>query len=335
MTLTVGETVLRDFKSWSADADMYQAASAWQAELSVQETDVRPGQECKLAIGKTQVLTGLVDSVSRSYSKDATSLRIAGRDLMGLVVDSYCESFVSLAGMSIKGIAEQLLRTVPYINRKSIIYRNGADRLAAKRSIQVDADATVFEVLREVADSRGLLFYCMPDGTLVFSKPLGKPVAGGKPTFSLEYRDKNRSRIKSAEMVDDFSQRYSKVTVISQQQSYEDISAGAVNVKASRTDSEVPYYKPFVESVNDDSQSPSLLARQRIEQQRWRGRELRYTVAGHAQNGNVWAIDDLCMVRDDRFGLLNSLLICGRTLRYSRDEGSETEVRLCTPGVVA
>lgn len=334
MALTVGDTTIRDFNSWSVDADMYQAASAWQVELSARETSVRPGQQCKLMLGRTPVLVGLVDQVSKEYSRTGSVLSLRGRDLMGLIVDSYCESFVSLKGMSIKGIAEQLLRTVPFVSRKSIVYRNGADRMAAKRGVQVDPGSTIFDVLHQVADSRGLLFYCMPDGTLVFSKPLGMVGADAKPRFSLRYEDRNLSRIKKATFVEDFSQRYSKITVTGQQQGYSDISASNVNVLATRTDADIPYHKPYVETLNDDSESAALVARQRLEQRRWHGRELRYTVAGHDQGGNVWAIDELCNVRDARLGVYNSQLICGRTLRYSREEGSETEVRLCAPGVV-
>lgn len=334
VALQVGTQRVRDFVSYSVDADMYQAAAAWQLELAAHETTVRCGQECTLYLGDTQVLCGVVDRIQKQRSKTGgTQVTLTGRDLMGLVVDAYCEQWESLENVSLRAIAEQLLRNVPFISRKNIEYRNNAGRMSPKRAIQVEPGQTVFGVLREVAESRGLLFFCKPDGTLVFTRPAPKANADARARYSLSYSTANRSRILKANYVEDIAQRYSLVKIVGQQQGYGDIDAADLNVDASASDSTVPYRKVFVRAVNDDSDSPSTLARQTIEQQRWRGRELTYTVQGHRQGEYVWTIDEFCRVDDAPWGIAESMLVCGRTLRMSRDEGSVTDVRLCIPGV--
>lgn len=329
--LQVGNSRIRDFVSYSVDADMYEAASTWQVELSAAESSIRTGMECTLSVAGVRILTGVVDRVQKQRSKSSgTQITITGRDLMGLLVDAYCEQFISLEDMSIRGIAETLLRNIPMISRKNVEYRNKADRMSPKRAIQIEPGQTVFDVLREVAESRGLLFFCKPDGSLVFSRP----AVSGAAEFNLDYGDgRNASRIISSNYVEDLAQRYSIVKIVTQQQGYEDIDAADISIVATATDNTVPFRKVFVSSVNEDESAPQQIARQTIEQQRWRGRELTYTVGGHEQNGKVWTIDKFCSVRDRDWNLRETMLISGRTLRMSRDEGSVTDVRLCIPGV--
>ncbi|MEW6595646.1 MAG: phage baseplate assembly protein [Thermodesulfobacteriota bacterium] len=338
------------FLEYTIEADIYTADDAFSLELANPEVEIKRGQKCELWVNNKQELTGVIDKVSRKYSKAGLTLRVEGRDLMGLLVDSYCEQFVTVQGMQLSALAEMLLKTVPFINRKKIVYQeNIVGKLKGKKKAtdqpligyldtpqklsQIEPGMTVFEVLRNYAASRGLMFFLLPDGTFVF----GRPKAKGEPVYSLICTLAGEgNNVLEGEEIDDISKRYSKITVIGQQQGQEDhgMDATQIHTKATAEDKEFPFYKPFVTKDNNDSQSPALHARFLKEQQRHQGYQLRYQVQGHSQNSNNWQINELCRVRDEVLGIDGVYLIYGRTMERSRQSGTTTSLKLGPPGLV-
>jgi len=96
--LRVGSTAIKNWLSYTIEADIYTADDAFSLELAHPETDVTAGKRCELYVNGTLELTGIIDRVNKSYDKSGQKLRVEGRDLMGLLVDSYCEEFFTLQG---------------------------------------------------------------------------------------------------------------------------------------------------------------------------------------------------------------------------------------------
>lgn len=351
ISLVVNGAKIANFESYTIEADIYTADDAFSLELSNPETEIKPGLKCELYVNGTRELTGIIDRVSRSYDKSGTKLRVEGRDLMGLLVDSYCTRFVDVQGKTVKQLAETLLADIPFINRKSIVYQeNFVGRMKGKKQTvsspavgfldtpqkiaRIEPGMTVFEILKAYAASRGLMFWAMPDGTFVF----GRPMTGGQPAFSLACnRTGGNVTVLEGELVQDMSRRYSRVVVIGQSQGHEDDGANAtkVNSKATRDDPDVPFYKPFVTRQTNDSQSPPLHARLLLEKQKHDGFQLHYKVPFHSVSGRNWSINQLCQVRDEVLEIAGTYLICGRTLELSKSGGTVTRLKLGYPGVVA
>lgn len=347
---------VENFESYSIEADLYTADDAFSLELVNPETQVSAGNRCELTVNDTLELTGIIDRVTKGYDKSGVRLRVEGRDLMGLLVDTYAEDFVTVQGKTVKDLAELLIGktfrhpALPFMSRGSIIYQEnivgklkGKKRTADQPSTafldtpqklsQIEPGMTVFEVLRTYAMSRGLMFYAMPDGTFVF----GRPRTGGGATYQLTCRrDGYGNNVLAGERVDDISKRYSKVTVITQRQGQDadGMTAGTVNIKATKEDTTFPFYKPFVTRLNNDSQSPALHARLLLEKQRHDGFSLSYRVPGHSQDGTNWRINEICQVKDEILGVSDSYLIYGRTFERSK-AGTFTRLRLGPPGVIA
>ena len=351
VTLEIAGQRIERFASYSAEADLYTADDAFSLELAAPELRITPGQWCKLYVNGEKELTGIIDKRSRKYDKGGSlTMRIEGRDLMGLLVDSCCEQFVSVQGKKLSELAALLLKTVPYINRKQIQYQeNIVGKLKGKKKAvdtpmigyldtpqkisQIEPGMTVFEVLRTYSASRGLMFFALADGTFVF----GRPKAKGEPVFTLTCTKSGvGNNVLEGEEIDDISKRYSKVTVIGQQQGQDDMGADATKIttKGVVADTEFPFYKPFVTRDNNDSQSPALHARFLMEQQRHHGYQLHYKVQGHSQNGKNWQINELCRVRDEVLGIDGVYLIYGRTMERSKQEGTITRLKLGPPGLV-
>lgn len=351
VTLQVGRHRIERFTTYAVEADLYTADDAFSLELADPGVEIRPGQQVELRVNGTLELTGIIDKRSRTYGKHGSlAMRIEGRDLMGLLVDSYCEQFVSVQGKKLSELAELLLKTVPFINRKQIQYQeNIIGKLKGKKKAldtpligyldtpqkisQIEPGMTVFEVLRTYAASRGLMFFAHTDGTLTF----GRPKTMGAPLFTLTCTKSGvGNNILEGEEIDDISQRYSRVTVIGQQQGQDDfgMDAGRINSRGVAEDKTFPFYKPYVARDNNDSQSPSLHARFIMEQQRHQGYQLHYKVQGHSQAGRNWQINELCRVRDEVLGIDGVYLIYGRSMERSRQEGTITRVKLGPPGLV-
>lgn len=351
IALQIDNRRIENFLSYKIEADIYTADDAFTLELAKPETVIKAGQRCELHINDQLELTGIIDRRVRSYDKGGLKLTVEGRDLMGLLVDSHCETFPTVQGKKLSELAAMLLKDIPFINRSQIIYQDEAAQIrgklkgkrktvdnpmagfmeTAQRMARITPGMTVFEVLKTYAASRGLMFWAMPNGTMVF----GRPRAKGEVPFSITMsRDGAANNAKSVEEVDDISKRYSRVTVIGQQQGHDDITAANIGTKGTADDPTFPFRKPFVTKDNNDAQSPPLHARFLMEKQRHEGYHLTYTVSGHSQNGRNWQINELCRVKDDILGIDGVYLIYGRMLELSKATGTTTTIKLGPPGLI-
>ncbi|MDH5525224.1 MAG: hypothetical protein OEY01_14705 [Desulfobulbaceae bacterium] len=343
ITLSVAGRRVEAFTDYHIDSDLYTAGDAFSLTMSDPGVVINDGARCQLSVNDRLEMTGIVDRVTEANSKQGSTVTVEGRDLMGLVVDSYVEQFVTLENITLKALAEQLLATVPFINRKAIEYQAGIAGAAAAKTgsnslldtaqnkAQVEPGQTIFEVLKDYAMSRGAMFFSLPNGTFVF----GRPKAKGKPVFKLtRRRDGRGNNVIEGRRIRDISQRYSKIIVLGQQQGSDPLGAEEINTKAEILDDQVPFYKPFVTVNNNDGKSPAEHARLLLERQRAMGLQLIYKVRGHSQGSRNWTINELCEIEDEKFGIFGTFLIYGRALNLDKKDGPITEVRLGLPGVI-
>lgn len=341
--LKIAGQVIEHFEKYSIEADIYTADDAFTVELANPEISITEGQRCELYVNGQKELVGIIDRIDDGYSRSGSSIRIEGRDLCGLLTDSHCEEFITLEDMTCKELAERLIRKVPYIKRSDISYQGsirgkssandsfmeGQD--ASQKFTQIEPGQTIFDALKTYAGSRGMMFFCLPEGKFVF----GKPRNGGKPLYHLYTRktDSGGNNILEGDRVRDTSRRYSKISVIGQQQGTDECSADDINTEGTVTDASFPFYKPYIATDNNDSQSPKLRAQMMMERMKFDGFQLKYRVAGHSQNGRNYRINEMCRVIDEHFGVDGNYLIYGRTFERS-EQGTFTTLKLSYPGVV-
>ncbi|KJS29554.1 MAG: hypothetical protein VR64_20610 [Desulfatitalea sp. BRH_c12] len=349
IALHVANRRLDKFVSYHVQADLYCADNYFRIDLHDPGFEIPEAARCQLSINGIPALTGIIDLIADADDKRGTQLAIEGRDLMGLLVDSYVETFVDEENMPLKELAETLLATVPFINRNNVRYQAGlagaranavssraADPLAAlmagQKNTHIEPGATVFEVLKRAAMSRGAMFYGLPDGTFVF----GRPKAAGAALFSVTHRTDGRgNNAFRSTRVRNTSRRYSKIVVVGQQQGDDLLGAEQINVQATVSDPQAPFYKPLVALLNDDAVSPAQYARMLLEIQRSEALQLVYSVRGHSQAGRNWTINELCRVRDGRRNIDGTYLVVSRAFSLSKADGPVTEIRLGLPGVMA
>ncbi len=356
--LRIGGKKIEHFERYSIEGHLYTADHAWSMELANPVGGINPGQLVEVWINGLRELAGIADCVGLYYVKKGRVLRIEGRDLMGYLVDSCCTAFPTLKGMTLKALAQTLLEQVPKQFRTvmNVTYQeNMVGRLKLKKGkkgsiqnadeqnpqaySQIEPGMTIFEVLREYAHSRGLLFWCDTDGSFTF----GRPRAAGGPKYNIVtrisraaqgLRDGQGNNAIAGELIQNISRRYSECIITGQQQGTDSLTAAEINTMATKRDETFPFYKPLVRRNNNDASSPALEARMELEKRKAEGFALRYTVAGHSQNGTNWRINEMTRVTDEVLGINGSYLIYGRTFIFDRDYGPQTELVLGYPGII-
>ncbi|MCL2219335.1 MAG: hypothetical protein FWC23_05405 [Chitinispirillia bacterium] len=330
--IVIGNHRYANFRKYRIEHDLYAAAGIFEFELYPDSVvPVKVGMRAQVYINGFLELTGIIDRVVKKYSDKGRAIAVSGRDLMGLVVDSYCEDYRTISNTNLARAAERLLRTIPFINRLKITTDEAARRRdSLKPYLQPAPGDKIFDVLRGAAASRGVVFYAAANGALHFRKPAGR---GAVVTNITRRTGEANAYIIEGERTQDFSERYSKYTVITQEQGIDSEDPPLINSIASVEDAGVPYYKPLVESIEEDSGSVRQRANMILEQRRAKSDMAKYRVKGHSQGVYNWAVDELVQVDDDELDIHEKLLIYRRVFELSR-EGIITELTLGEAGLV-
>ena len=334
---TIGDRTLDRFLSYRIESNLFTADDAWEVKLAKPGFTANAGDRCEVYVNGTLELTGITDKVSLRSDKDGVKLTLSGRDLMGLLTDSYAEDYRQKTGEKLEALAERLLANVPYINRKDIVYGVGdksrAVPLTQKEEefdfTEVEPTKTIFEILKEYALARGMLFFSLPDGKIVF----GQPATSGEPAFFIHQKAKS-TNVLEGEKTDDISRRYSKVTVMGQRQGDDLFGAEEVNFSATVTDDDFPVKpKPFVAQGTHDGLAPAKYAAILMSRQQFEGFSLTYKTSGHSQNGKNWTVNAVCRVEDDLLDVYGDYLVYERVFEMGR-QGVFTTVKLSKLGLL-
>ena len=330
--IIIGDRPYTRFKKYRIESDLYAAAGTFEFELYPDSLiKVKAGDRAKVCVNGFLEMTGIIDRVSTVYETAGRSVVVTGRDLMGLVVDSYCEEWHTISNSNLVSLARRLLRNVPYINRKKIEADATARRRdALKPFVQPAPGDRIFDVLRDASLSRGLVFYARPDGDLCFRKPAGQ---GAVVTNITRKIGDSNTYIIRGERIQDFSERYSKYTVLTQEQGLDSEDPPLINDIARVEDRGVPYYKPFVEAIEEDRESVRKRANMILEQRRAKSDTVKYRLKGHSQGAWNWSVDELVRVDDDELDIHDNLLVYSRIFEMSRG-GITTELTLGAKGLV-
>jgi prophage tail gpP-like protein len=326
ISLIVNGIAINDFVSYSIDSDIYNAADAFEFEVTgIINNQIKVGSLCTLTVNGKIEMTGIIDAVAQSYDKNGITARISGRDLMGLLVDHCPNDFAeeeSLNGISLKALTLRLLSDVPFIKKSDVVFESGSSSSAQPTEYtHIEPGTTIFDVLKRYASSNGLLFYSSSDGKLVFNVP----VSSGKPEFSLVCRrDGMGNNIISGSYTHDITEAYSSTTVQAQDQD-------GVNEKATVTMPEFPYKKPLI--ISETTENPAKEAKKKVNAQRSTMKRWEYTCHGHSMAGKNFTTNKLAIVDDEIFGTKQALLIYARTFKLSKSDGVTTALRLGLPGL--
>lgn len=317
LSISIGENSFSGFTGYRIEHNIYDAAGSFSVEISPSVfRRVSMGQRLTIRVNGKVALVGTVERIEDQGDKSSRTIRISGRDLMGMVVDEYITSFHTLRNKKLSEVALKYLQGIDGLKSVNVTFLDGSDALDVPQEyVQPRPGQRVFDLLSGIAASRGMHFYMLPEGSLVFGKPKGY----GKHTFRIS-RTPNDSNVLGHGFVDDITQRYSDVTVVGQCQSTGSRSVIDLNKKVTATDSLFPpfFNKHMVVETQTAAETLTEQARYIIEQMRFAGWALKYTVPGHAQMGDLWRPDTLVSVDDRELDIRGEYLIYSRSFNLSK-----------------
>lgn len=346
VALIIGDRSYSSFLSYEVDSNVLIPADAFSCRIARADAGIKAGDRFRLVVNERLELSGLIDKVTAQYSKGSQELRVEGRDLMGLIVDSSVEEWKTVTQVTLKDLAERLLKNIPYLDKSNVIYGDEKKDAGLSKPKKVKTDAggfgdtstsvcdyepgiSVFEALSDYAQRHGLLMWMKPDGTLVFGelKDRNKPPEFSFYTYKGSARAKNN--VISTALTDDISKRYSQLTVVAQVQGTDSLGAGGQDVIKKALDKNFPFRKPLVIQAQCSGESAAVKqAEWELKKREAEGWRLELVVAGHSQDGMNYKANSVCYIKDEVLGLDGAYLILGRKFTLDRSEGPRTHLTI-------
>ncbi|MGU5416672.1 phage baseplate assembly protein [Klebsiella michiganensis] len=365
VSVIVGGKVHSDWSAYGIDSDFLIPADAWSMRLGLPAgifpEGVARGVPVQVRVGPDVVMSGRIDRVSRTVSRDQVSLSVTGRDGAAILVD--CASpLLTSRQASLEEVIAQVVRPLGIKNIE----------LHAESSIRNDKITTepgerAWDILLRACAGRGLWPWFRPDGTLV----IGGPDYTAAPVATLVMRRSGKgNNLLSLTDESSMERSFSRLTVLAQGHAHStnkkkelgiiDVTSPntfSVAEETNTTDTEqdtgltetgqhglkfivedptVTYYRPQVVVMHDadDLEQVRYRARKMMADARLEGFTLIARVQGHrTSDGVLWEPGQRIHVISEPHGIDAVYFLMGREFTGGRPGGAVTTLRLKEDGV--
>lgn len=311
--LKINSVFYEGWKAFSIQESIETIASGFRLSLTDSWGDVRwpirDGDLCEVYIDEEKLLTGYVDSIETSISKDERTIEVSGRSKASDMVDCSADIGVSnFTGIKFEDLCKKLAS--PFGITFSLL--SGVVTGPVISKVGVGIGETAFEILDKRAKQKGLLLISTPDGQVEISTP-GKTYSVSGLTLGQNIISCNASF--------DSKDRFSTYKVKAQN-NYELDSVGGFQVLGRATDSNVPRFRPLVISAGNSMTNAEAKTRAEFEAttRAARAKRVSVTVQGFRQSdGSLWKKNQLVRVIAPPLGVENEELLIS-DISYSQDE---------------
>lgn len=365
VSVIVGGKVHSDWSGYGIDSDFLIPADAWSMRLGLPDgifpEGVARGVPVQVRVGPDVVMSGRIDRVSRTVSRDQVSLSVTGRDGAAILVD--CASpLLTSRQASLEEVIAQVVRPLGIKNIE----------LHAESSIRNDKITTepgerAWDILLRACAGRGLWPWFRPDGTLV----IGGPDYTTAPVATLIMRRSGEgNNLLSLTDESSMERSFSRLTVLAQGHAHStnkkkelgiiDVTSpttfsvtedadtseteldtgpaetGQHGLKFTVEDPTVTYYRPQVIVMHDadDLEQVRYRARKMMADARLEGYSLIARVQGHrTSDGVLWEPGQRIHVISEPHGIDAIYFLMGREFTGGRPGGAVTTLRLKEDGV--
>jgi len=369
ITNKYGEVISDDnqYSDYSFLSDYNNLANPFSVTLVNVDFSVSVGDKIQFMVnGKTEY-TGIIQRKQASGDKSSQIVTLSGKDRAGILVESFCNNFKDFNNKTPKFIIEALIKqtdfyvkprgsaeniedstgfnsssdvssrnsaTVADVNNSktvdgsgySTVYDQAFTGLKARKHYKINVGDRVFDKINQLVKALGYEILYENEGTLYIGD-LNRKRYNDTIEYSITFRrDGIGNNALSYDFYEDISGRYSSIMVSSQVDDPDSDTVGHFKIAK---DSTVPNIKFMAMQVDDEQESPRLIAIQEREDQRIEGFGVTYTVQGHtAENGETWNVNRYVNVFDDINEITEYLVIYSREFKFSRTNGTTTEVFL-------
>lgn len=331
VAIRIGGQEHRAWEGYSIDSDFLIAADGFEFDIGLPygqtELPDLSGESCEVVINEQVVLTGIIDSQRDDKSKGRRELRLAGRDLAGLLVDCSAPT-LNVKGMTVLDAAKKLAAPWPQI--KSVVLR--AEKNETLDKIDIEPGETVWQALTKIANSVGLHPWFEPDGTLV----VGGADYSSAPVATLCWsRTDKRRNVQEMSIERSTENRYSEVTFLGQ--SHAKRGDGAKHdLKWVYNDPTMTLYKPKTVVIHDAENLAAMQKQAKKQLADWRleGLTITVVVGDHkTESGVLWQPGQRVHIIDEEEGIDAIFYLMGRRFSLNRGSGTQTELSLKEDGI--
>lgn len=283
-----------------------------------QARSIPVGARCEIRIDSDTVITGWVDDVEPSYTKDSHRVAVRGRDATGDLLDCSAWPPKQWADQTLGRIATELCGH----HSIGVVERTATEKFTTWKVIPGE---TVFDNLQRAARLVGVLLMTDGRGRLVIGRASTSRVA-----TKLEYGVNIRAGTGRRSHLE----RYNLYTVLGQQAFGTDAGYGAAanELLGAIADKAVTRYRPLVIQAEDQATPKSAQDRAEWERNTRAGKalEVEITVQGWHHGAGLWRPDALVPVRDPMLRIDRDLYLSG--VQYKRDQdGTRALLTLTLP----
>ncbi|MEB0964957.1 phage tail protein [Citrobacter braakii] len=361
ISLVIAGRAHSDWSSYRIDSDFLKAADGWQLQLGLPEkafpADIIRGVQVRLQVGEETVLSGRVDSVRRTVSRQNCTLTLSGRDDAAILVDCAAPVF-SANQLTLDEVIDRIVR--PLGIQRIRIQASGVSR---NDKVAIDPGMRAWDALAKAAAGRGLWPWFEPDGTLV----VGGPDYSTAPVDTLILKtDGVGNNVMELDDTRSINGCFSELTVLAQSHarradskkqlavvpldiwnadgsvrplaSSESAASGQTginNMKAVATDPTVDYYRPQIITQGDTSNMEQVnwRAKKAMSDARLSGLDITALVKGHRTvDGVLWQPGQRVRIVSELHGIDAIFFLMGREFSGGRN-GQTTRLRFKEDGV--
>lgn len=303
--------IRRSIEQFAGGFDM-ELTEKWPGQPGIQL--IRTGAACIVRIDGEAVITGYVDAVNPSYTHQSHTIRVAGRDATGDLVDcSAANEPGEWRGRRLEEIAADLC--APFKVPVHVETSTGAPF----QSFRLNDGETVAGAIERMCRHRGVLRVSDGLGGIRIAR-----AGSGRAPAPLVFGE----TVKGAEGEFNDTDRFSHYTVKGQRPGADFLSAEqVVGPKGSARDNSMGRYRPLIIMAEDAGDEGSFTTRARWEANMRFGRARRatYIVQGWRARGLLWKPNAMTHVRDAFIGIDGDMLIAAVDHKLD-EQGSETRI---------
>ena len=277
---------------------------------------IKPGDKCTLSINGEVLITGYIDAINLSYDANSHSIRVAGRDKVGDLIDCSVIGQSQYKNLKIDEIITRI--SAPF----GVSVSAKVDTGPIVPVFNVEQGSSAFECVQKLCKMRRCLALSDSKGGIVITRSgdemLATPLIEGQ-------------NILSATGDYDFTARFSEYLCKGQRQGTDNLDAKAIAENfAVVKDANIDRYRPILYIAEGQANEKDCRERAQFEASIAQGKSRRYriVVAGWTgADGKLWTANSMVQLTSPLLGVADSLLIVSCLFRLD-DGGELTELEL-------
>lgn len=287
---------------------------------------LREGLPCEVRLGDDLVITGHIDDFETDDTDTSSTVRVAGRDKTGDLVD--CSAIYKTGqwrGVGLRQIVTDIARPFGI----SVSVAPGVDTGEVFKRFALEEGEKAFDAIDRACRLRAVLVVSTPDGNLLLTTA---------STVSTGVQLVEGVNMKKFHSKHSWKERYSEITLKGQVPGDDDeYGEAAAHLKSSAKDDEIDRYRPLVVIAEHGTSAKALKDRAawEVKVRMGRGKRGGCTVVGwrtgkDGQEGPLWQPNTLVHVTSDRMNIDMELLIVSCSYQIT-ELGKVTDLTFARP----